>query len=124
MRVACPSHVSDPAPENCIVRRPVSKVVSGLATRCHRVRICRLHRSPLRKSLAWNSRCPTKADGPRRMRRSPVLLPHTVRCLATALALAIVGAPAHAQIGPEPGVAVPPAQLDSDRGLHVDLAWD
>jgi membrane-associated phospholipid phosphatase len=55
--------------------------------------------------------------------RSPVL-PPTVCCLATALALTLQGAPARAQIPADAGEAAPPAQLDSDRGLHVDLPWD
>jgi membrane-associated phospholipid phosphatase len=57
------------------------------------------------------------------MRRSPVLSP-TVCCLATALALAMPGGPARAQIAANSGSTLPAAALDSDRGLHVDLAWD
>jgi membrane-associated phospholipid phosphatase len=34
------------------------------------------------------------------------------------------GASARAQVAAEPGATVPAGQPDSDRGLHVDLAWD
>jgi len=51
------------------------------------------------------------------------VLPQTLCCLATALALAMPGPSARAQVaaGPE---SVPAGPLHSDRGLHVDLTWD